>query len=36
MNVLKNSIDFKNISWLSNAYIYVWQCSYNAFDLNNI
>jgi hypothetical protein len=31
-NVLNNAIDFNFLSWISNAYIYVWQCSYNAFD----
>ncbi len=31
-NVLNNEIDFNFLSWISNAYIYVWQCSYNAFD----
>ncbi len=29
-NVLNNAIDFNFLSWISNAYIYVWQCSYNA------
>jgi hypothetical protein len=32
MNVLNNAIDFNFLSWISNAYIYVWQCSYTAFD----
>jgi hypothetical protein len=31
-NILNNEIDFNLLSWISNAYIYVWQCSYNAFD----
>ncbi len=31
-NVLNNAIDFNFLSWISNAYVYVWQCSYNAFD----
>jgi hypothetical protein len=31
-NVLNNAIDFNFLSWINNAYIYVWQCSYNAFD----
>ncbi len=31
-NVLNNAIDFNFLSWISSAYIYFWQCSYNAFD----
>jgi len=31
-NVLNNVINFNFLSWISNAYIYVWQRSYNAFD----
>jgi len=31
-NVLNNAIDFNFLSWINNAYIYVWQCSHNAFD----
>ncbi len=30
-NILYNAIDFNFLSWINNAYIYVWQCSYNAF-----
>jgi hypothetical protein len=31
-NVANSAIDFKKIPWINNAYIYVWQSSYSAFD----
>jgi hypothetical protein len=31
-NVLNNAIRFNFLLWISNAYFYVWQRSYNAFD----
>jgi hypothetical protein len=30
--ILNSAIDFNFLSWMTNAYTYVWQCSYNAFD----
>jgi hypothetical protein len=32
MNALSGVIDFNFVSWINIDYIYVWQCTLNAFD----
>jgi len=32
LNALSGVIDFNFFSWINIDYIYVWQCSLNAFD----